>query len=203
MGTRGLTMVVSKGKTRVAQYGQWDHYPSGQGKTALTFLRNTDLKQFAKKLYRCKFVKRKKQKEIDSFLESIGCKSGWMTMEQASQYKTEFPYLSRDHGASILEMINESTDKEIWLYDQTNFAVDSLFCEYAYVIDLDKRTFEIYSGFNKSDVDETERFAYLKGKNKDNDYGVIRHMKTYSLDDLPTVEDYLEEMKQLEEVDED
>ena len=34
MGTRGLTMVVSKGKTRVAQYGQWDHYPSGQGRTA-------------------------------------------------------------------------------------------------------------------------------------------------------------------------
>ena len=203
MGTRGLTMVVSKGKTRVAQYGQWDHYPSGQGRTALEFLHNVDFKQFAKKLYRCKFVKRKKQKEINSFLESLGCANGWMTMAQAEQYKNQFPYLSRDHGAGILELIMESEDKEIWLYDQTNFAADSLFCEYAYVIDLDKRTFEIYSGFNTSEVDPSERFSYLKGKNKENDYGVIRHMKTYSLDNLPTVEDYLEEMEKFAEVEED
>lgn len=202
MGTRGLTMVVSKGKTRVAQYGQWDHYPSGQGRTALEFLRNVDFKQFAKKLYRCKFIKRKKQKEIDSFLESMGCANGWMTMAQAEQYKIKFPYLSRDHGAGILRLIMNSVDKEIWLYDQTNFAADSLFCEYAYVIDLDKRTFEIYSGFNKSEVDPSERFAYLNGKTE-NGYGVIRHMKTYSLDNLPTVEDYLEEMEKLAEVEED
>jgi hypothetical protein len=201
MGTRGLTMVVSKGKTRVAQYGQWDHYPSGQGRTALEFLRDVDFKQFAKKLYRCKFVKRKKQKEIDFFLEYIGSKNGWMTMAQSELFKNQFPYLSRDHGAGILRMIMESEDKEIWLNDQTNFAADSLFCEYAYVIDLDKRTFEIYSGFNKSEVDPSERFAYLNGKTE-NDYGVIRHMKTYSLDDLPTVEDYLEEMEKLVEVEE-
>lgn len=202
MGTRGLTMVVSKGKTRVAQYGQWDHYPSGQGRTALEFLRNVDFKQFAKKLYRCKFIKRKKQKEIDSFLESMGCANGWMTSAQAEQYKIKFPYLSRDHGAGILRLIMNSVDKEIWLYDHTNFAADSLFCEYAYVIDLDKRTFEIYSGFNTSEVDPSERFAYLNGKTE-NGYGVIRHMKTYSLDNLPTVEDYLEEMEKLAEVEEE
>jgi hypothetical protein len=202
MGTRGLTMVVSKGKTRVAQYGQWDHYPSGQGRTALEFLRDADFKQFAKKLYRCKFIKRKKQKEIDAFLTEIGCPNGWMTGEQSKLYQEKFPYLTRDHGAGILELIYNSTDKEIWLHDQTNFASDSLFCEYAYVIDLDKRTFEIYSGFNKSNVDESERFAYLQGKSK-NDYGVIHHMKTYSLDDLPTVDDYLKEMEQLQEVEED
>ena len=32
MGTRGLTKVIDKdGITKVAQYGQWDHYPEGQG----------------------------------------------------------------------------------------------------------------------------------------------------------------------------
>lgn len=202
MGTRGLTMVVSKGKTRVAQYGQWDHYPSGQGKTALEFLHNVDFKQFAKKLYRCQFIKRKKQKEIDEFLLSIGCKDGWMTGEQSDLYKEKFPYLSRDNGANVLNLINESSDKEIWLYDQTDFAGDSLFCEYAYVIDLDKRTFEIYKGFNQSEVNESERFAFLGGKNK-NGYTPVTHMKTYSLDDLPTVDDYLEEMKQMEKVEEE
>lgn len=168
----------------------------------LEFLRDVDLKQFAKKLYRCKFIKRKKQKEIDSFLDSIGAKNGWLNGHQAERYHGHYPFVSRDHGAGILRLIMDSVDKEIWLYDQTNFAADSLFCEYAYVIDLDKRTFEIYSGFNKSEVDPSERFAYLIGKTK-NGYGVIRHMKTYSLDNLPTEEDYLEEMEKLAEVEED
>jgi hypothetical protein len=39
MGTRNLTRVICDGKTKVAQYGQWDGYPEGQGKTVLNFLR--------------------------------------------------------------------------------------------------------------------------------------------------------------------
>lgn len=39
MGTRGLTAVMVDGEYKVAQYGQWDHYPDGQGKTALAFCR--------------------------------------------------------------------------------------------------------------------------------------------------------------------
>ena len=39
MGTRHLTCVVKDGDYKVAQYGQWDGYPSGQGIDILTFLR--------------------------------------------------------------------------------------------------------------------------------------------------------------------
>ena len=38
MGTRHMIGVVSDGKYRVAQYGQWDGYPSGQGVGILEFL---------------------------------------------------------------------------------------------------------------------------------------------------------------------
>ena len=52
MGTRNLTMVIHKEEPKIAQYGQWDGYPSGQGSTALKFLfkmMNED-KEFAEKL---------------------------------------------------------------------------------------------------------------------------------------------------------
>ena len=38
MGTRNVTMVIHKGETKVAQYGQWDGTPDGQGVTILGFL---------------------------------------------------------------------------------------------------------------------------------------------------------------------
>ncbi|MHC5949058.1 hypothetical protein ACVXZ3_04645 [Providencia hangzhouensis] len=40
MGTRHLICVAKDGDYKVAQYGQWDGYPSGQGLTLLTFLRD-------------------------------------------------------------------------------------------------------------------------------------------------------------------
>ena len=43
MGTRNLTLVKDKeGKTKVAQYGQWDGYPEGQGSTILNFIRSKE-----------------------------------------------------------------------------------------------------------------------------------------------------------------
>ena len=38
MGTQNLTSVWFEGKYRIAQYGQFDGYPSGQGLTVLHFL---------------------------------------------------------------------------------------------------------------------------------------------------------------------
>lgn len=40
MGARNLTAVYLDGQYKVAQYGQWDGYPEGQGITVLTFLRD-------------------------------------------------------------------------------------------------------------------------------------------------------------------
>lgn len=38
MGTRGIHFVISNKQIKVAQYSQWDNYPSGQGLTALKFV---------------------------------------------------------------------------------------------------------------------------------------------------------------------
>jgi len=45
------------------------------------------------------------------------------------------------------------------LRDCSDFVRDSLFCEWAYVIDMDSREVEVYEGFNKSPVPAGERFS--------------------------------------------
>lgn len=201
MGTRNLTMVISDGKTKVAQYGQWDGYPSGQGKTALEFLFSTDIDHFKQVLKKVRFATKKDDKEKQTFLNSIGSKDGWLTMEQSAKYNEKYKYDSRDHGADILQMIMDSNDKEIVLTDSSDFAADSLFCEYAYVIDLDKNTFEIYSGFNQKPVKSTERFAHLSHDpaQRKEKYFPVRLLKTYKLNKLPSVEQFLSYFKKKEE----
>lgn len=207
MGTRNLTMVISEGKTRIAQYGQWDGYPEGQGLTALLFLLETNLEHFKSQLLKCRFINAYKQREINKFMKSIGCEKGWMNMEQSAKYHEKYPLLTRDNGAEILKLIDQATGRVFWIHDSSDFAGDSLFCEWAYVIDFDKKTFEIYQGFNHNPLPETERFyplteQALKDREGREAYYPVRHLKTYYLDELPTKEVFLEEMKVLTESEE-
>jgi len=200
MGTRHLTMVVSDGQTRIAQYGQWDGMPTGQGVTVLKFLkrRRGKFDPFKRKLENCRFVTDKDQKQIDKFLKSIGAKDGWMTGDQATKYHNKYPYMNRDHGAEILNLVARSKG-EVLLVDSTDFAADSLFCEWAYVIDFDKNVLECYDGFNEDVASRTERFKNLEPS--DTGYGTVKLLKTYKLDELPTKKQFINELepKEVEE----
>lgn len=207
MGTRNLTMVISNGETKVAQYGQWDGYPEGQGTTALKFLSTTDLKKFKDKLKSVKFITPTKQKEIEKWLKSIGCENGWMNGEQSKLYQEKYPLLTRDNGADILNMIMESEEKTNWVTDSTDFAADSLFCEWAYVIDLDNNKFEVYEGFNTTRLTIEDRFYPLmveadKENQRRQDYGSdsvyypIRLRKSYDLNNLPLEAEFINDFKQ-------
>ena len=55
MGTRNITRVIHNGQVKVCQYGQWDGYPTYTGKKVLEFIRDTDMKEFAKKVDSCTF----------------------------------------------------------------------------------------------------------------------------------------------------
>jgi hypothetical protein len=192
MGTRNLTMVIHQGKPVIAQYGQWDGYPSGQGSTVLEFLKKRNLDKFKEKLKNVRFCNEKDEKKIQAFLNSIGCKDGWMNGDQSEKYHEAYPYLSRDHGAKILDMVYEA-EGEVMLHDQSNFAGDSLFCEWAYVIDLDKNVLECYKGFNKRALGKTQRFKNTETE-KDSEYTPIRCVKKYKLNELPTEKRFIKEL---------
>lgn len=162
MGTRGLTMVAQGGEIRTAQYGQWDHYPTGQGQTIVEFLRDEfDKPRFLANLARVKVLT---GKEVEERWANAGATSEFVTSDVADKFKVDNDHLSRDYGAKILAYIQEAANPEVEPL-QTDFAADSLFCEWAYVVNLDNDTLEVYQGFNTAGpLPKTERFAYLNPK---------------------------------------
>lgn len=184
MGTRSLTMVYIDGEYKVAQYGQWDGYPEGQGVICLHFLRD-EMKEekFREALKEVRYLNRS---DISDIWKEFGAdEEGMIRSEDADRLKRAYPELNRDTAAKILNMIQERKLKAPGLQNNLEFAADSLFCEWAYVIDLDKRTFEVYEGFNTKELEETDRFYFLKNKEEGKYHGV-KLLKQYSIDDLPT-----------------
>lgn len=163
MGTRNLVCVVVDGQMKVAQYGQWDGYLEGQGKNVLDFLAKANIKKFTEAVRACRFI-------TDAEVDALDSKN----------WQETHPQLSRDRGAEILSMIlngkysvhgdsangYKRVGKKVApvreLVDSSSFAGDGLFCEYAYVLDLDRKMLECYRGFNKDKSKLAGRFKDAK-----------------------------------------
>lgn len=195
MGTRNLTMVMVDRQYRIAQYGQWDGYPNGQGVDVLEFARKRLAKKagreaFKDRLARCRFIS---EEETKALYEAAGIHGEFMTLQKAAEFKKRHPTIDRDLAAGILEHVWGAQEPVI-LRDETAFAGDSLFCEWAYVIDLDQATLEVFKGFNEEPLETGERFSGLPHKDRTSSgstYYPIRLRAKWSLDDLPTEKAFL------------
>lgn len=187
MGTRHLIAVQKDNKYKVAQYGQWDGYLSGEGNNILKFFHENDLETFRSKVDNCFYGT---QEQIDEAYAPYIKGDGWMTMEQSVAFKFAHLALHRDTGAGILDVIIKS-DSPLMLVDQIDFAKDSLFCEFAYVIDLDKNILEVYEGLNQEPLPESARFT---GTARDSgDYQAVKLVASFPLGNLPENFDALEQ----------
>lgn len=161
MGTRNLTIVVQDKKVKVAQYGQWDGYPSGQGMEIVEFLKAVNLETFKEKVRACQWLNNEEEKALEEEWEGL---KTLLPKDYDKQFYKEYPELTRDTAAEILGLI--AFGKATKLRNGIEFATDSLFCEWAYVLDLDTDTLEIYKGFNYEPLTEDDRFFYLQNLEK-------------------------------------
>lgn len=150
MGTRHLIEVIVNGETKVAQYGQWDGYPEGQGEGVCSFIETlSDLEAFKKAVEKLRFLT---GQEIKDRWTECGAdpESSFVNMEVATKHDDRWPWLSRDCGSNILKMIAEGLVDG--LDDASSFKDDGLFCEFRYVLDLDNETLGCY-------IKGTQKFA--------------------------------------------
>jgi len=186
MGTRNLTAVMVDGEYKIAQYGQWDGHPSGQGLRALEIMRETNLEEFKKTLLCVRFLTQSEFKEIiDNHTDD-----GMITVGgEHEKYWEENPHLGRDIGAGVLEVARDG--KASVFRNSLPFAGSSLFCEFAYVIDLDAGTLEIYEGFNQEKIIDGRFVSDDPSLDASDGYEPVKLIKSYRLNDLPSNDDFI------------
>lgn len=183
MGTRNLTMVQFNNEIKVAQYGQWDGYPSGQGITVLRFCKEEN--NIAKLREKMPMVSFLNNEGIGEFNRLLGEK------DPNALYKFRL-FFSRDVCADILNNIIKE-DGEVQLHNQFNFGYDGLFCEWAYCVNLDTNKLEVYCGYASCKcLEKTERF--YNEFSRDGYYGV-KLIKEYDLNNLPDDNIFISELE--------
>lgn len=207
MGTRHLTAVVLDGQYKIAQYGQWDGYPDGQGMTILTFLHD----EFNRALFENKVraLRFGTAEELQAEWTACGAdpNSPYVTFEVSAVHKERYPQNSRDTGAGILKIVQDGPDG-MALFDDLAFAANSLFCEWAYVIDLDRNTFEVFEGFNETKLGNGERFYFLQDEEKmkadkepyTSNYYPVKLVVSFSLMNLPAAYTFLQKCQPNDEL---
>lgn len=142
MGTRGAYGFRLNGKDKIT-YNHFDSYPDCLGNTMIDFIAETtdnELRVIAKRLV---LVNEDDCPGRDNI--AYYSMQGTLNLGVSSQRATDWYCLLREAQG----------EPHFWksgvnhMIDSHNFVYDSLFCEWAYIINLDEDTLEVYKGFNK------------------------------------------------------
>lgn len=175
MGTRHLVCVVNEGKYEVSEYGRNDGFPKSAGLEILDFLKDDFIKE----------------KMIDGL---------------ANISFSDKPTNNGFVGRGVLDFVQNNTEPatiEEYLAYATNPSM-CFPCEWAYVLDLDNDTFEVYKGGNKKPLADTERFAIVakmegyewgtektRGPYGDITYQPVKLAASWYFSKLPTEDEFL------------
>jgi hypothetical protein len=171
MGTRGAYGFRKNDQDKVT-YNHWDSYPSGLGADVVEFIQGSSIDEMNQLADKIKLVDgRSTPTEEDLEL----CKD--VTNLSVSNGSTEDWYCVLRETQGNLDILREIP----LMIDSHTFLVDSLFCEWAYIINLDENVLEIYRGFNKEPSDKG-RYASLKEPDRVLDNGNIIKTKHYGVE---------------------
>jgi len=177
MGTRGAFGFFKDGVHKVT-YNHFDSYPSELGKHVLDIAKQFSIDELNKMFDRIEMV------DMDSTPtpgQIEKCRK-YINLNVSTQSETDWYCLLREAQGDL------SAYAEVGLMiEYAGFLHASLFCEYAYIINLTDNTLEVYEGFQKEKP--VGRYADVP-PDPDNGYYAVTLVKAYPLNALP---DSLEE----------
>jgi len=160
MGTRGAYGFRINEEDRV-NYVQFDSYPSGLGKEVMSYVVQTPVAQMKKIATRIVLV----HPDSTPSRELIQRYRKYADLGVSEQSYEDWYCLLRKTQGTLFPYNNDLRH----MIDYHDFLFDSLFCEWAYIINLDTEQFEVYKGFNK-DASAKGRYA---GRSQEDNYGYM------------------------------
>lgn len=161
MGTRGAYGFFKDGINKVS-YNHFDSYPSGLGAEVMEFIKATPDDQLGEVFSSIVMVNENDMPTVEQIDQ---CKK-FANLNVGSQRIDDWYCLLREAQGNLSSLRNGLR----YMIDNKDFLADSLFCEWAYIINLDTRKLEVYKGFNKS-ANGKGRYAALQSRHKEY-YGV-------------------------------
>lgn len=186
MGTRGALGFYKDGTEKVA-YNHYDSYPSGLGSDTLKFCKDTTIKEMEETFNKIVLVDEQSEPTNEQIKE---CKEYYDSSVSSKSEKDWYCLLR--HAQGTLEPYKNGLK---YMIDSKEFLTNSLFCEYAYIINLDTEMLEFYIGFNK-DPKANGRYADKATDNQG--YCGVALKKEFPLESITTmsIENILDEMKE-------
>jgi hypothetical protein len=178
MGTRGAYGFYIDGQTFVT-YNHYDSYPSALGESVVKFLRENKINDALRNKVRN--LRGVQEDDVPSDSDILKCKN--LEDNSVGEGKGGKPYwyqLLRNGQGDLSCMLEAGA-----YIDNKNFLSDSLFCEWAFVVNLDDNVLEVYKGFQEK--------AHTKGRYSDwpidgkSDYFPVALVKEIPFNDLPAV----------------
>lgn len=180
MGTSAVMYVFEGGKRRFAILSNFDGYPSEAGVNILEFLCNRkNVQKLSASLDKCELITPKERAEYRRISDN------W-----ENDYAKEHPgYTIEGDGGFLRTLI--SSDDPVSAIDWSN---DMRTSDWAYVIDLDKNTFEVYGGMNDAPLEKDERF--YDGMPPKNGIYPFKEVAIFDIDDLPSDDEFIEKTEE-------
>ena len=183
MGTRGLYGFRKNGVDKLT-YNHWDSYPDCLGEWVVEFCKNTSITEMNEIFDRIILVNESNEpteEQVNECMEfydgsvSTGSVREWYCLLRETQGNLT-PY---KHGLK-------------YMIDSCDFIKDSLFCEYAYIINLDTNCLEFWRGFQDKPC-EGNRYGTETGDNLGK-YYPCKMISYYPLDTDKTVQEIVDDM---------
>ena len=175
MGTRGAYGFIKNGEMKIT-YNHYDSYLSELGFNVMRFIASTsniELNEIFDNIIMVNEDSIPTQEQIKE------CKK-YLNLAVGTGEINNWYCLLRNAQGKLSEYKNGLK----YMIDSKEFMGDSLFCEYAYILNLDNNYLEIYKGFNKDIETDNDYTQFRKKIDENNKYVEVEIFDTVSFDSI-------------------